>query len=69
LASAPADTARPEPVPEKAATPKNGAAGKTTQNSTSAAKPKPTPTPKHDDVPRPPRGIFPSGGSPFGFFR
>ncbi|HEY6858898.1 MAG TPA: SGNH family hydrolase [Pseudolabrys sp.] len=68
LASAPADTVRPEPATpreKKSATPKSGAAGKTTQNSA----PKPKPTPKQDDVPRPPRGIFPSGGSPFGFFR
>jgi uncharacterized protein len=67
LASAPADTARSEPAtpPEKkSATPKSGAAGKTTQNST----PKPKLPPKQDGVPRPPRGIFPSGG-PFGFFR
>lgn len=68
LASAPADTVRPEPAtpPEKkSATPKSGAAGKTTQNSA----PKPKSPPKQDGVPRPPRGIFPSGGSPFGFFR
>lgn len=69
LASAPADTAPPEPAtapPEKkTATPKSGTTSKTTQNSTA----KPKPTPKQDDVPRPPRGIFPAGGSPFGFFR
>jgi len=68
LASAPADMARPEPAtpPEKkSAQPKSGTTSKTTQNSTA----KPKPPPKQDDVPRPPRGIFPTGGSPFGFFR
>jgi hypothetical protein len=70
LASAPAETARTEPAsaPEKkAVTPKGGAAGKTTQNNTS--KPKSLQPPRQDDVPRPPRGIFPSGSSLFGNFR
>jgi hypothetical protein len=68
LASAPADTVPTEPaIPpdKKTATPKSGTTGKTTQNSTA----KPKPPPKQNDVPRPPRGIFPSGGSPFSFFR
>ena len=70
LASAPADTAPIEsaPVPEKkAATPKSGTVSKTSQISN--AKPKPLQPPKQEDAPRPPRGIFPSSGSPFGFFR
>ena len=71
-ASAPAETARTEPMPapapeKKATTPKSDAAGKTTQNST--PKPKSLPAPRQDDIPRPPRGIFRSGNSPFGFFR
>jgi uncharacterized protein len=43
----------------------------TAQTATQGAKPKPQPqrTQHRDDVPRPPRGIFPSGGSPFGLFR
>jgi len=70
LASAPAETARTEPAPtpeKKSTTSKSDAAGKTTQNST--PKPKSLPPPKQDDVPRPPRDIFRSGNSPFGFFR
>jgi hypothetical protein len=76
LASAPADTpAQPPPqqdAPEKkAATPPKTAPGtKTTQNAaTSVTKPKP-PQQRHEDVPRPPRGIFGNGGgSPFSLFR
>jgi len=71
LASAPpAEPVRREPAsaPEqkKAAT-KSGAPGKTTQNS--APKPKATQPQRDEDVPRPPRGLFRSGNSPFGFFR
>lgn len=68
LASAPADTVPTGPAipPEKKSVqPKSGTTSKTTQNSTA----KPKPPPKQNDVPRPPRGIFPSGGSPFSFFR
>jgi hypothetical protein len=70
LASAPAETARTEPAPgpdKKAVTPKSGGPGQTTQNST--VKPKSLQPPKQDDVPRPPRGISRSQGSPFGYFR
>ncbi|HMF24934.1 MAG TPA: DUF459 domain-containing protein [Pseudolabrys sp.] len=58
----------PSAVPEQKETtpPKSGAAGKTTQNNT--ARPK-SQQPRRDDMPRPPRGFFGSGGSPFGFFR
>jgi len=74
LASAPADTPAPAPLapqaaPEKKAAtpPKTAPSTKTTQNTTTS---KPKPSPRHDDVPRPPRGIFHSGGgSPFGLFR
>ncbi|MGC1571604.1 MAG: hypothetical protein WA750_05820, partial [Pseudolabrys sp.] len=70
LLSTPADASRAEPVeapPEKkAAVPKSGSSGKTTQTTqTTAVRPRP----KQDDVPRPPRGLFPSGGNPFSFFR
>ncbi|HYC16097.1 MAG TPA: DUF459 domain-containing protein [Pseudolabrys sp.] len=69
LASAPAEPARIEPAvpaPEKKAdTPKSNTASKTSQNSN----PKPKSPSREEDVPRPPRGIFRSGNSPFGFFR
>jgi hypothetical protein len=71
LASAPTDTPRTEPtaIPEKktAAPQKGGSASKTTQNT--SAKPKSIQPPKQDDVPRPPRGIFRSGGNPLSLFR
>jgi len=65
-AAIPADTisAPPPAADKKAAPPKGGPAGKTTQNA--ATKPKP---PQQDDVPRPPRPVYRSGGTPFGFFR
>ena len=71
LASAPADTARPEPEarpPEKqTAAPKSASTGRTTQSvASSASRPKPQPR-QDNNIPRPPRGLF--GGSPFGFFR
>jgi uncharacterized protein len=73
LASAPADTpsAAPAAVPEKqtATPPKTGAGSKTTQNSAAKPKAPSPPPPRRDDVPRPPRGIFGSGGSQFGVFR
>jgi hypothetical protein len=69
LVPTPVDTSRAEPeaAPDKkAAAPKGGSSGKTTQTTqTTAVRPRT----KQDDVPRPPRGLFPSGGSPFGFFR
>jgi hypothetical protein len=72
LASAPAESAPAEaaPTPEKkAVTPKNGAAGKVTQTVPNTSS-KPKHPPKQEAGPRPPRGIFHSGGgSPFGFFR
>jgi len=72
MASAPAESAPAEaaPAPEKkAAAPKSGAAGKVTRTVPSADG-KPKQPPRHDDAPRPPRGIFgPGGGSPFGYFR
>lgn len=72
LASAPANIAPAEPAPTPQNKPpapaKNGAAGKTTQNT--AAKPKSLRPPQLDDAPRPPQPIFHSGGNPFrGFFR
>jgi uncharacterized protein len=82
LASAPPEPLRiestPEPKPAVVRTnskPTQGAAPQvptqTTQTADTAqvAKPKPQTqqrTQHRDDVPRPPRGIFPSGGSPFG---
>jgi len=67
-----ADTSPVEPVaapPEaKAAVPKSGSSGKTTQTTQTTAV-RSRPQPKQDDVPRPPRGLFPSGGNPFSFFR
>jgi len=65
-AAAPVDIPSSEPpaADKKAAAPKNTPSVKTTQNST--AKPKPA---RQDDAPRPPRPLFRSGGSPFGFFR
>jgi hypothetical protein len=73
LVSAPADTSRAEPVaapPEmKAAVPKSGSSGKTTQTTQPTQTTAVRPRPKQDDVPRPPRGLFPSGGNPFSFFR
>jgi hypothetical protein len=67
------DTLRAEPVaapPEqKAAAPKSGSSGKTTQTTPPTQTTAVRPRPKQDDVPRPPRGIFPSGGNPFSFFR
>jgi uncharacterized protein len=84
LASTPADTPRSEPAaaaPEKKTVPpKSGSPGKTTQaaQATQPAQPtqatqavvRPRAQPRHDDVPRPPRGLFNSGGgSPFSFFR
>jgi hypothetical protein len=69
LASAPAEPARIEPAAaareKKADTPRSSTAGKTSQNSN----PKPKSPPREADIPRPPRGIFRSGNSPFGFFR
>jgi hypothetical protein len=71
MASAPAETARPEPAatPEKKTTaPKNTPAAKTTQNtppksrSESRPEPKPVRPQQRDDVPRPPRGIGLFGG-------
>ena len=72
LASAPANIAPATPAVAPQNKPpvptKNGAAGKTTQNT--ATKPKSLQPPRHDDAPRPPRPIFRSGGNPFGgFFR
>ncbi len=85
LASAPPEPLRiestPEPKPAVVRTnskPTQGAAPQaptqTTQTAETAqvAKPKPQTQQRaqhRDDVPRPPRGIFPSGGSPFGLFR
>ena len=75
VASAPVE---PAPVPEQkpAAPQANSKATQTTQAAQTSqgnqgVKPKPQPqrTQPRDDVPRPPRGIFPSGGSPFGLFR
>ncbi len=72
MASAPAESTPAEaaPAPEKkAVTPKSGAGGKITQTvPNTSGKPK---QPLRQDVaPRPPRGIFQSGGgSPFGYFR
>jgi len=75
VASAPAE---PAPIPEQkpSAPQTNSKATQTTQAAQTSqgnqgAKPKPQPqrTQHRDDVPRPPRGIFPSGGSPFGLFR
>ena len=77
LASAPPEPLRIESTPEqKPAVSQSG--GKPSQSQTQAqtaqtTKPKSQLQPQHtqrrDDVPRPPRGIFPSGGSPFGLFR
>jgi hypothetical protein len=73
LASAPADAPGSEPAAasseKKAGGPKSGSPGKTTQ-ATQATTARPRSQPRQDDVPRPPRGLFNSGGrSPFGFFR
>ena len=69
----------PEPKPAAAQSGRKAAQGAQPQTETQAtqtaqaAKPKPQAqqqrTQHRDDVPRPPRGIFPSGGSPFGLFR
>ncbi|MGC2711903.1 MAG: hypothetical protein WA366_00835, partial [Pseudolabrys sp.] len=69
-----ADPSPVEPVeapPEKkaAAVPKSGSSGKTTQTTQTTQTTAVRPRPKQDDVPRPPRGLFPSGGNPFSFFR
>ncbi|HVR59182.1 MAG TPA: hypothetical protein VMT72_20410, partial [Pseudolabrys sp.] len=73
LLPTPADASRAEPVeapPEKkAAVPKSGSSGKTTQTTQTTQTTAVRPRPKQDDVPRPPRGLFPSGGNPFSFFR
>lgn len=75
--SAPADPAVDSLEKKTAApAPKSGSTGKTTQatqnaqsaQNTAAARPRHQP--RHDDVPRPPRGIFnPGGGGLFGIFR
>jgi hypothetical protein len=74
--ASPAETPQGGPVavpPEKkAAAPKGGNSGNTTQTAQTAQTTagRPRPQPKHDDVPRPPRGLFPSGShNPFSFFR
>jgi len=83
LASAPPEPLRiestPEPKPAAAQSGRKATQGAPPQTETQAtqtaqaAKPKPQAqqqrTQHRDDVPRPPRGIFPSGGSPFGLFR
>src|SRR5262245_18102531 len=83
LASAPPEPLRiestPEPKPavmQSGSKPTQSAQPQTqtqaTQTAPQAAKLKPQTqqrTQHRDDVPRPPRGIFPSGGSPFGLFR
>ena len=74
LASAPPEPLRIESTPEpKPAKPAQGAQPQTHTQTAQAAKPKPQAQQQRaqhrDDVPRPPRGIFPSGGSPFGLFR
>jgi hypothetical protein len=83
LASAPPEPLRiestPEPKPpavQSGSKPAQGAQPQTQSQATQtaqAAKPKPQAqqqrTQHRDDVPRPPRGIFPSSGSPFGLFR
>ena len=81
LASGPPEPLRiestPEPKPAAAQSGRKAAQGAQPQTETQAtqtaqaAKPKPQQqrTQHRDDVPRPPRGIFPSGGSPFGLFR
>jgi hypothetical protein len=83
LASAPPEPLRiestPEPKPAVAQSGRKATQGAQPQTETQAtqtaqaAKPKPQAqqqrTQHRDDVPRPPRGIFPSGGSPFGLFR
>jgi len=83
LASGPPEPLRiestPEPKPAAAQSGRKAAQGAQPQTETQAtqtaqaAKPKPQAqqqrTQHRDDVPRPPRGIFPSGGSPFGLFR
>jgi hypothetical protein len=80
LASAPPEPLRiestPEPKPaavQSGSKPAQGAQTQTQTQSAQAAKPKPQAQQQRaqhrDDVPRPPRGIFPSSGSPFGLFR
>jgi uncharacterized protein len=83
LASAPPEPLRiestPEPKPaavQSGSKPAQGAQPQTQSQATQtaqAARPKPQAqqqrTQHRDDVPRPPRGIFPSSGSPFGLFR
>jgi hypothetical protein len=77
LASAPSEplriesTPEPQPAVQSGRRPMQGAQPQTETQATQtaqAAKPKPQQqrTQHRDDVPRPPRGIFPSGGSPFG---
>ena len=81
LASVPPEPFRIESTPEQKPA-ASQSSGKSTQSQTQTqtaqttpqgAKPKSQLQPQHsqrrDDVPRPPRGIFPSGGSPFGLFR
>jgi uncharacterized protein len=83
LASAPPEPLRIESTPgpkpaagQSGSKPTQGAQPQTQTQATQtaqAAKPKPQAqqqrTQHRDDVPRPPRGIFPSGGNPFGLFR
>jgi uncharacterized protein len=76
LASTSSETTRAEPVTvpleKKMAAPKSGGPGNTTQTTqvTQTTAVRPRPQPKHDDIPRPPRGLFPfGGGNPFSFFR
>ncbi|MGA8587675.1 MAG: hypothetical protein WB803_00060, partial [Pseudolabrys sp.] len=74
VASAPAESVRIVPAPEQksSASQDNGKAAQTAPTAQTAAqtaqavKPKPQRPQHRDDVPRPPRGVFPS---PFGFFR
>jgi uncharacterized protein len=74
LASAPPEPLRIEATPEpqpavQSRRPMQGAQTEAQATQTAqAAKPKPQQqrTQHRDDAPRPPRGIFPSGGSPFG---
>jgi hypothetical protein len=60
MASAPAETARPEPAPEKKTAAPKAQPPKAAQNTQAQAKPKPARPQQRDDAPRPPRpvGLF-----------